>query len=158
MGQQVINGLFLGSIYSLFALGYTLVFGVLDILNLAHAAVFMLACFVALTLVANAHLSIFAALPLAIAFAGLLGILLERVAFRPLRDRSDSPEPPAPAPPATRRSLPRRRPRGKNAPSPTRSNSETRNSRISAANRRRRAKRKRACGARSNALVTTGAS
>lgn len=90
MGQQVINGLFLGSIYSLFALGYTLVFGVLDILNLAHAAVFMLACFVALTLVANAHLSIFAALPLAILFAGLLGIVLERVAFRPLRDRSDS--------------------------------------------------------------------
>ena len=45
-GQQVINGLFLGSIYALFALGYTLVFGVLDILNLAHAAVFMLAGFI----------------------------------------------------------------------------------------------------------------
>ena len=50
MGQQIVNGLFLGSIYALFALGYTLVFGVLDILNLAHAAVFMLACFVALVL------------------------------------------------------------------------------------------------------------
>ena len=90
MGQQVINGLFLGSIYSLFALGYTLVFGVLDILNLAHAAVFMLSCFVALALVASLHLHILIALPLAVVFAGLLGVLLERVAFRPLRGRSDS--------------------------------------------------------------------
>ena len=53
LAQQLVNGLFLGSIYALFALGYTLVFGVLDILNLAHAAVFMLACFVALALVAS---------------------------------------------------------------------------------------------------------
>jgi branched-chain amino acid transport system permease protein len=88
--QQVINGLFLGSIYALFALGYTLVFGVLDILNLAHAAVFMLACFVALVLVAQLHLPILVALPLAMLFAGLLGVLLERVAFRPLRARADS--------------------------------------------------------------------
>jgi branched-chain amino acid transport system permease protein len=88
--QQVINGLFLGSIYALFALGYTLVFGVLDILNLAHAAVFMLAAFVALALVGSAGLHILLALPLAIAFAGVLGIVLERVAFRPLRGRSDS--------------------------------------------------------------------
>ena len=90
MGQQVINGLFLGSIYSLFALGYTLVFGVLDILNLAHAAVFMLSCFVALALVASLHLHILIALPLTVVFAALLGVLLERVAFRPLRGRSDS--------------------------------------------------------------------
>jgi branched-chain amino acid transport system permease protein len=89
VGQQVINGLFLGSIYALFALGYTLVFGVLDILNLAHAAVFMLATFVALALV-NHGLSIMAALPLAVLFAGLVGLVLERVAFRPLRARTDS--------------------------------------------------------------------
>jgi branched-chain amino acid transport system permease protein len=89
MGQQVINGLFLGSIYALFALGYTLVFGVLDILNLAHAAVFMLACFVALAMVASLHLHVAVALPLAVLAAGLLGVLLERVAFRPLRGRSD---------------------------------------------------------------------
>jgi branched-chain amino acid transport system permease protein len=88
--QQIINGLFLGSIYALFALGYTLVFGVLDILNLAHAAVFMLASFVALFLVGRAGLSILAALPLAVLVAGLLGVLLERVAFRPLRGRTDS--------------------------------------------------------------------
>src|SRR6266404_972438 len=90
MGQQIINGLFLGSIYALFALGYTLVFGVLDILNLAHAAVFMLAAFVALALVGGAHLPLLVALPLAVVFAGVLGLLLERVAFRPLRGRADS--------------------------------------------------------------------
>jgi branched-chain amino acid transport system permease protein len=90
VGQQIINGLFLGSIYALFALGYTLVFGVLDILNLAHAAVFMLAAFVAVTLVGTAHLPLWAALPLAMLFAGVLGMVLERVAFRPLRERADS--------------------------------------------------------------------
>ncbi len=89
-GQQVINGLFLGSIYALFALGYTLVFGVLDILNLAHAAVFMLAAFGALSLVNAAHLHILVALPLAVLGAGLLGLVLERLAFRPLRGRADS--------------------------------------------------------------------
>ena len=90
MGQQVINGLFLGSIYALFALGYTLVFGVLDILNLAHAAIFMIASFVALTLVTTLHLDILVALPLAVLGAGVLGLVLERLAFRPLRGRSDS--------------------------------------------------------------------
>src|SRR5438128_1118806 len=49
MGQQILNGVFVGSIYALFAVGYTLVFGVLDILNLAHAAVFMLSAMAALT-------------------------------------------------------------------------------------------------------------
>ena len=90
MGQQIINGLFLGSIYALFALGYTLVFGVLDILNLAHAAVFMVASFVALTLVTHLHLHILIALPAAMLLAGLLGLVLEAVAFRPLRGRADS--------------------------------------------------------------------
>ncbi|HET7786012.1 MAG TPA: branched-chain amino acid ABC transporter permease [Myxococcales bacterium] len=90
MGQQVLNGVFVGSIYALFAVGYTLVFGVLDILNLAHAAVFMLSAFAALALVADLHLSIWLALPLGTLCGGVLGIALERVAFRPLRGRSDS--------------------------------------------------------------------
>ena len=89
MGQQTLNGLFVGSIYALFAVGYTLVFGVLDILNLAHQAVFMLAAFIALALV-EAHLSLWVAMPIAVAAAGLIGIVLERTAFRPLRDRADS--------------------------------------------------------------------
>jgi branched-chain amino acid transport system permease protein len=90
LGQQIINGIFLGSIYALFALGYTLVFGVLDILNLAHQAVFMLCAFIALALVTAFHLHILVALPLAVLAAGLTGVLLERVAFRPLRGRAGS--------------------------------------------------------------------
>src|SRR3981189_612387 len=89
MGQQALNGVFVGSIYALFAVGYTLVFGVLDILNLAHAAVFTLAAFIALALV-DAHLPLWLPLPLAVAAAGLIGIVLERLAFRPLRGRADS--------------------------------------------------------------------
>jgi branched-chain amino acid transport system permease protein len=90
VGQQIVNGVFLGSMYALFALGYTLVFGVLDILNLAHAAIFMLASFVALVLVSTLHLHILLALPAAMVVAGVVGLVLERLAFRPLRGRADS--------------------------------------------------------------------
>src|SRR5947207_13392456 len=90
MGQQVLNGICLASICALFAVGDTLVFGVLDSRNLAHQAVFMLAAFVALALVADAHLSLWVALPLAVVAGGLIGIVLERLAFRPLRGRADS--------------------------------------------------------------------
>jgi branched-chain amino acid transport system permease protein len=90
LAQQLVNGLFIGSVYGLFAVGYTLVFGVLDILNLAHAAVFTLGGLVALWLVQAAGLSIWLAFPVATLFAGLLGLLLNQVAFVPLRKRADS--------------------------------------------------------------------
>jgi branched-chain amino acid transport system permease protein len=85
--QQLANAVFLGAVYALFAIGYTLVFGVLDILNLAHAAIFMAAAFVALWLV-GAGLPLPLAFVVAVVFAGLLGILLDRVAFAPLRKRN----------------------------------------------------------------------
>ena len=87
--QQLVNGLVSGGVYALFALGLTLVFGVLDILNLAHASVFMLAAFTAL-LVVDQGIPFPIAIVVATFVAGLLGILLERVAFRPIRDRADS--------------------------------------------------------------------
>ena len=90
MGQQIVNGLFLGSIYALFALGYTLVFGVLDILNLAHQAVFMVCAYAALVLVVHLHMPMVAAFPVAVLLGGLLGMLVDRIAFKPLRGRSDS--------------------------------------------------------------------
>ena len=90
LGQQLVNGLFIGSVYGLFAVGYTLVFGVLDILNLAHAAVFTLGGLVAVWLAQAAGMSIWIAFPLATLFAGLLGLLLNQVAFAPLRKRADS--------------------------------------------------------------------
>ena len=88
--QQLINGLFIGSVYGLFAVGYTLVFGVLDILNLAHPAVFTLGGLAALYLVESLGLAIWQAFPIAVIFAGLLGLLLDRVAFAPLRGRADT--------------------------------------------------------------------
>ena len=86
--QQLVNALWLGSVYALFALGYTLVFGVLDILNLAHGAVFMWGAFFGLLAVTKLDMPIWAALLVAMLGAGILGIVLDRVAFRPLRKRN----------------------------------------------------------------------
>lgn len=88
--QQLVNGLFIGSVYSLFALGYTLIFGVLDILNLAHAAVFSLGALSSLWLLQNAGLPIWLAFIGAVLLSGLLGILIDRAAFAPLRGRPDT--------------------------------------------------------------------
>jgi branched-chain amino acid transport system permease protein len=87
VAQQLLNGLFLGSVYALFAVGYTLVFGVLDILNLAHAGIFAVGGMVAWWLVNDGGWNIVAALIAATLVAGLLGIVLDRVAFRRLRQR-----------------------------------------------------------------------
>ncbi len=85
--QQVINAIWLGAVYSLFALGYTLIFGVLGILNLAHPSLYMWGAFFGLLLVNGLHLPIWLALPVAMIGSGLLSILLDRVAFKPLRAR-----------------------------------------------------------------------
>ena len=90
MAQQLVNGLFTGSVYALFAVGYTLIFGVLDILNLAHQAVFTAAAFLCLTLVVRFHVPVLLGLPLAMLAAGVMGLLLDRIAFRPLRYRPDT--------------------------------------------------------------------
>ena len=80
--QQLINGLLLGSMYSLIAIGYTLVFGVLNLLNLAHGEIFMIGGFVGLFLVVQLNLPIFVSVLGAMAGAGLCGILLEISCFR----------------------------------------------------------------------------
>ncbi|WP_375002453.1 branched-chain amino acid ABC transporter permease [Aeromicrobium sp. CTD01-1L150] len=88
--QQLFNGLFIGSIYALFAIGFTLVFGVLDRLNLAHPAVFAVSAFVGIELVEVGGLSIWTALPVVFVVGGVLGLVIERVAFRPLKGRPDA--------------------------------------------------------------------
>jgi branched-chain amino acid transport system permease protein len=88
--QQLLNGIFLGSIYALFAIGFTLVFGVLDRLNLAHSAVFSAAAFVGIELVTRGSLSIWVTLPLVFVVGAVLGLIIERVAFRPLKHRHDA--------------------------------------------------------------------
>lgn len=86
--QQLVNGLWLGAVYALFALGYTLVFGVLDLLNLAHGSVFMWGAYFGLLAVTALGLPLWAALLVAMLGAGLVGVLLERLAYKPLRQRT----------------------------------------------------------------------
>jgi branched-chain amino acid transport system permease protein len=85
LAQQLVNGVMLGAVYALIAIGYTLIFGVLGLLHLAHGEVFMVGAFVGLVVVTNASGNIFVALAAAMLATGLLGLLIERVAFRPLR-------------------------------------------------------------------------
>ena len=93
--QQLINGLALGSIYALVALGYTMVYGVLRFINFAHSDVLMLGAFAAYFLApavqsAGTGASIFSAIfivVIAAAICAVLGMLIEFLAYRPLRDR-----------------------------------------------------------------------
>jgi branched-chain amino acid transport system permease protein len=89
--QQLLNAISIGSIYALFAVGYTLVFGVLDILNLAHSAVFMLGAAVTYSMVVNHGQSFWVAALLGIAVAAAMGLVIEHVCLRPLRRRNAPP-------------------------------------------------------------------
>ena len=84
IAQQVLNGLVLGGVYALFALGFTLIFGIHRIMNMAHGAVFMSGAFIGLYMV-RIGLPIWAALPIAMVGAGLISIFVEVIAFKPLR-------------------------------------------------------------------------
>lgn len=83
--SQVLNGLVLGSVYALIALGFSLVFGVANIINFAQGALVMLGAFFALTLV-GVHFPLWLACLVAIAGAAIVGLLIEIVALRPLRN------------------------------------------------------------------------
>lgn len=99
--QNLLNGVSIGSVYAIFALGYTLVFSILGIINFAHGAVFTLGAYFTYTLavgefgingvLSGTHLD--SQVPFALSLligaviAGLIGILLERLAFKPLRTR-----------------------------------------------------------------------
>lgn len=85
--QQLVNGISLGSVYALFALGFTLVFGVLEIINLAHPAVLAVGALLAYTLLVDTKAGLALAVAGACAGGGLLGLMLDAVAFRPLRLR-----------------------------------------------------------------------
>lgn len=88
IAQQLLNGLVTGSVYALFALGFTLVFGTHRILNLAHGGVFMAGAFIAYFAVI-AGVPLWAAALLAMVGAGLLSYAIDLVAFRPLRARGE---------------------------------------------------------------------
>ena len=86
--QQLVNALSLGSVYALFALGFTLIFGVLGVINLSHGAVFMLGAYAALQAVLKLHLPLWAALIVALLFSGVIGMLIDVMVLRPLRRRN----------------------------------------------------------------------
>ena len=92
--QQIINGLILGSVYSMVALGYTMVYGILQLINFAHGEVLMFGAMVALSVISflelvfpgtPGYLMLFFALISAIPTCALLSATIERVAYRPLR-------------------------------------------------------------------------
>lgn len=103
--QNLLNGLSIGSIYAIFALGYTLVFSILGIINFAHGAIFTLGAYFAYALMGGAfgfngllaNLVLPLKLPFALALilgstlAGFVGVAVERIAFRPLRQKGADP-------------------------------------------------------------------
>jgi len=83
--QQLINGLSLGSLYALIAIGYTMVYGILRLINFAHGDLLMVAAYTAIYGILIFSLPWFLSFPLAIIATGAVGILLDRAAYRPLR-------------------------------------------------------------------------
>jgi len=83
--QQTLNALQLGSIYALIALGYTMVYGILRMINFAHGDFFMVGAFLCFVVVTFMHLPFAPALLITILGVSLLGVIVERVAYRPLR-------------------------------------------------------------------------
>ena len=84
--QQFVNALSLGSLYALIAIGYTMVYGILRLINFAHGDVFMIGAYMAFYAVTAAAMPWWVAVIVAIAFTAVFGMGLERVAYRPLRD------------------------------------------------------------------------
>ncbi|QED49221.1 branched-chain amino acid ABC transporter permease [Cytobacillus dafuensis] len=84
--QQLINGISLGSIYALIALGYTMVYGIIKLINFAHGDVFMIGAFVGFYAITGWGLGFFPALLLAMTVCAILGVLIERIAYKRLRN------------------------------------------------------------------------
>lgn len=86
-GQQLINALSLGCVYALFALGFTLVFGVLRVINLSHGAIFMIGSYAALLLIQHFALPLWLAFICAMIISGVIGALIDILVLKPLRAR-----------------------------------------------------------------------
>ncbi len=84
--QQAINGLAIGAVYVLIALGLTVVFGILGIAHFAHGSVAMFGGYLTFAFVERAGLPLFAAMSLAMLAGAVIGVLIERLAYRPVRD------------------------------------------------------------------------
>ncbi|MDI6619494.1 MAG: branched-chain amino acid ABC transporter permease [Clostridiales bacterium] len=83
--QQLTNGIALGSLYALIAIGYTMVYGVLRLINFAHGDIIMVAAYISYFGIFAFHLEWWISFPIAIIITTLLGMLIEKTAYRPLR-------------------------------------------------------------------------
>ncbi len=86
--QQIINGLALGSIYALIALGYTMVYGIIKLINFAHGDVMMVGAYVGFLSITAFHTNIWIALIIAMIACAVLGMVIDRLAYKPLRNAS----------------------------------------------------------------------
>ena len=86
--QQLVNALSLGCVYALFALGFTLIFGVLGVINLSHGAVFMVGAYAALQVVVKLGWPLWASLVAALVVSAALGLAIDYLVLRPLRKRN----------------------------------------------------------------------
>ncbi|ARE81016.1 branched-chain amino acid ABC transporter permease [Campylobacter helveticus] len=83
--QQLVNGFSLGSMYALIAVGYTMVYGVLRLINFAHGDIMMVSAYAALFCITSLNVPFLGALSLAMIFAMVVGIATDRIAYKPLR-------------------------------------------------------------------------
>lgn len=84
--QQIINSLALGSVYALIALGYTMVYGIIGLINFAHGDIYMVGAFIGFFISVTFHFPFPIVLIASMAGAGLLGVFIEKVAYKPLRN------------------------------------------------------------------------
>ena len=88
--QYLINGIALGSLYALIAIGYTIIYGVVGLINMAHGDIFMVAAFLTMWGVFKYNLPWYVSFAIATIITIILGLVVDRVAYKPLRDRKTS--------------------------------------------------------------------
>ena len=88
--QFLINGISLGSVYAIIALGYTMVYGIAKMLNFAHGDVIMIGAYTVLTLLTSAGVNPLIAVLIGMVACTVLGITIEKIAYKPLRNASSS--------------------------------------------------------------------
>jgi branched-chain amino acid transport system permease protein len=97
LGQQLANGLMIGCLYALIAVAYTMVYGIIELINFAFGELFMFGAFITIMMMSSSiilfghtvgmpHLNFFLAILIAMAAVGLMGVVIERLAYRPLRN------------------------------------------------------------------------
>ena len=84
----LINGISLGSIYAIIALGYTMVYGIAKMLNFAHGDVIMIGCYVVFMTMSGMNMNPLLSVILAVVVCTVLGVIIEKVAYKPLRKAS----------------------------------------------------------------------